>query len=104
MKQITVSDEYGNKYNLEYSKNTILAMEKAGFNLDKFEEQPVLMTTLLVQGAFAKNHARTKNETVEKIFNSLKNKEAFLEKLIEMYVEQTDALVDEGNAEWEANF
>lgn len=104
MKQITVSDEYGNKYTLEYSKNTILAMEKAGFNLDKFEEQPVLMTTLLVQGAFAKNHARTKNETVEKIFNSLKNKEAFLEKLIEMYVEQTDTLVDEGNAEWEANF
>lgn len=104
MKQITVSDEYGNKYNLEYSKNTILAMERAGFNLEKFEEQPVLMTTLLVQGAFAKNHARAKNETVEKIFNSLKNKEAFLSKLIEMYVEQTDALVDEGNAEWEANF
>ena len=104
MKQITVHDEYGNKYDLEYSKATILAMEKAGFNLEKFEDQPVLMTTLLVQGAFAKNHARTKNETVEKIFNSLKNKEAFLEKLIEMYVEQTDALVDEGNAEWEANF
>lgn len=104
MKQVTVSDEYGNKYNLEYSKNTILAMEKAGFSIDKFEEQPVLMTTLLVQGAFAKNHARTKNETIEKIYNSLKNKEGFLKKLVEMYVEQTDTLADEGEAEWEANF
>lgn len=104
MKQITVSDEYGNKYTLEYSKNTILAMEKTGFSLDKFEEQPVLMTTLLVQGAFAKNHARIKNETVEKIYSSLKNKEGFLKKLIEMYVEQTDALADEGNSDWEANF
>lgn len=104
MKQITVSDEYGNKYNLEFSKNTILAMEKAGFALEKFEVQPVLMTTLLVQGAFAKNHGRTKNETIEKIFNSLKNKEGFLKKLVEMYVEQTDALADEGEAEWEANF
>lgn len=104
MKQITVSDEYGNKYDLEYSKNTILAMEKAGFSLEKFEDQPVLMTTLLVQGAFAKNHGRTKTETIEKIFNSLKNKDVFLKKLVEMYVEQTDALADEGEAEWEANF
>lgn len=104
MKQITVSDEYGNKYCLEYSKNTILSMERAGFVLDKFEEQPTLMTTLLVQGAFAKNHSRVKNETVEKIFNSLKNKEDFLKKLVEMYVEQRDTLTDEGNSDWEANF
>ncbi len=104
MKQITVSDEYGNKYVLEYSKNTILSMEKAGFSLDKYPDQPVLMTTLLVQGAFAKNHARTKNETIDKIYNSLKDKEIFLKKLVEMYVEQTDTLADEGEAEWEANF
>ena len=104
MKQIIVSDEYGNKYTLEYSKNTIISMEKAGFALDKFEEQPVLMTTLLVQGAFAKNHGRAKNETIEKIYNNIKNKEGFLSKLVEMYVEQMDALADEGEAEWEANF
>ena len=104
MKQITVSDEYGNKYTLEYSKNTILSMEKAGFSLDKYEEQPVLMTTLLVQGAFAKNHPRTKNETIEKIYKNIKGKEAFLTKLLEMFVEQTDTLADEGEAEWEANF
>lgn len=104
MKQITVSDEYGNKYVLEYSKNTILSMERAGFSLEKYSEQPVFMTTLLVQGAFAKNHARTKNETIDKIYNSLKDKETFLKKLVEMYVEQTDTLADEGEAEWEANF
>lgn len=104
MKTITVSDEYGNKYVLEYSKNTILAMEKAGFTLEKFEEQPVRMTMLLVQGAFAKNHARTKNETIDKIYKSLKDKEGFLTKLVEMYIEQTDALADEGESEWEANF
>lgn len=104
MKQITVSDEYGNKYVLEYSKNTIVSMERAGFSLDKISDQPVLMTTLLIQGAFAKNHGRVKNETIEKIYNSLKNKEAFLKKLMEMYIEQTDTLADEGEAEWEANF
>ena len=67
MKQLTVKDEYGNKYVLEYSKNTILSMERAGFNLDKFGEQPVTMATLLIQGAFAKNHGRTKNETRENL-------------------------------------
>ena len=104
MKQITVSDEYGNKYTLEYSKATIMQMERAGFSLDKFDDQPVLMTTLLYQGAFAKNHRQIKNETMDKIYQSLKDKEAFLKKLVEMYAEQSDALVDEGNAEWEANF
>ena len=104
MKQITVSDEYGNKYTLEYSKATILSMEKAGFSLTKFEDQPVLMTTLLVQGAFAKNHGRTKAETMEKIFNSLKDKQTFIQKRMEMFIEQQDAIADEGNSEWEANF
>ena len=104
MKQIVVSDEYGNKYTLEYSKSTIISMEKAGFSLEKFEDQPFLMTTLLVQGAFAKNHAKTKVETIENIYNSLKNKEDFLKKLVEMFVEQADSLTDEGNSEWEANF
>ena len=79
-------------------------MEKAGFSVEKFEDQPVRMTTLLIQGAFAKNHARTKNETIDKIYKSLKNKDDFLTKLVEMYVEQTDTLADEGEAEWEANF
>lgn len=104
MKQITVSDEYGNKYRLEFTKNTIIRMEKAGFNLEKITENPVTQTTLLVQGAFAANHANTKTETIDKIYASLANKEEFLKKLIEMYMEHSDKLVEEGNAAWEANF
>lgn len=104
MKQITVSDEYGNKYRLEYTKNTIMRMEKAGFSLEKFDESPVLQTSLLVSGAFVANHPSIKNETIDKIYASLKNKEDFLKKLIEMYTEHSDKLVEEGNADWEANW
>lgn len=104
MKQITVKDEYENKYTLEYSKQSIMQMEKSGFSLDKMAESPVLMITMLYQGAFIKNHRNTKAETMDKIYNSLKEKDRFVEKLIEMYSEQSDALVEEGNAEWEANF
>ena len=105
MKTITVSDEYGNRYTLEYTKNSILRMEKAGFSIDDFDKYPVTMTNLLVQGAFVANHKNTKPETIEKIYDSLKNKEGFLKKLLEMYSEHADKVVDdEGNAEWEANW
>lgn len=104
MKQITVSDANGKKYTLEFSKNTIMHMERQGFNLDEIDSKPVLQTTLLIYGAFLKNHSNLKQEKIDEIYSSLKNKEAFLKKLVEMYVEQGDELVDEGNADWEANW
>ena len=104
MKQLTVSDEYGNKYRLEFTKHTVMMTEKAGFSLEKLSEAPVFQTMLLVQGAFAANHRNIKPETVDKIYASLKNKEGFLKKLIDMYNEQGDKLVEEGNADWEANW
>lgn len=104
MKQITLRDENGKEYTLEFSKATIIGMEKRGFNLDEIDSKPVLMTTMLVQGAFEKNHSSVKYDKRESIYNSLRNKEEFLIKLVEMYNEQANELVDEGNSDWEANF
>ena len=104
MKQLTVSDADGKKYTLEYSKNSIMHMERQGFNINELDSKPVMMITMLVQGAFLKNHSSIKAEKVEEIYESLKNKEGFLNKLMEMYREQGDELVDEGNADWEANW
>ena len=104
MKAITLKDENGKEYILEYSKNTIMHMERQGFSIDEFDKKPVLMATMLVQGAFLKNHSNIKYDKIESIYASLKNKEDFLKKLMEMYNEQSDELVDEGNAEWEANW
>lgn len=104
MKQITVSDEYGNKYKLEYTKKTIIRMESQGFNLNEIDDAPVKQVTLLVHGAFMANHPSVKDETVEKIYANLKDKDAFLGKLAEMYAEHAEKLVEEGNAEWEANW
>ena len=104
MKQITLKDENGKEYILEYSKNTIIHMERQGFSMDDFEKKPVLSATMLVYGAFMKNHPTIKQDKVDSLYKPLKNKEAFLEKLVEMYAEQANELVDEGNAEWEANW
>ena len=104
MKAITLKDENGKVYTLEFTKAIIMHMERQGFNTDEFDAKPVLMATMLVQGAFMKNHPTMKADKIEKVYQPLKNKRAFLEKLLEMYNEQADELVDEGNAEWEANF
>lgn len=104
MKQITISDENGNKYTLEFSKQTIIQMEKAGFNADEFERQPVTMATLLVQGAFAKHHKLLPAQQIEAIYNNQKDKPGLLARLGEMYAEHVNELVGEGNAEWEANW
>ena len=104
MKTITVKDENGKEYVLEFSKTTIMHMERQGFVIDDFGTKPVLMATLLVYGAFAKNHPNLKNEKIDAIYKQLKNKDVFLKKLAEMYTEQADELVDEGNSDWEANW
>lgn len=104
MKSITVSDEYGNKYKLEFTKKTIIRMESAGFSIEDFDKMPVKQISLLVHGAFMANHPSVKEETVEKIYDSLKDKNGFLEKLAEMYAEHAEKLVEEGNADWVANW
>lgn len=104
MKTITVKDENGKEYVLEFSKNTIMHMERQGFSMDDFDKKPVLMATMLVYGAFQKNHSNIKQEKIDKIYKPLNNKEGFLKKLVEMYNEQADELVEEGNADWEANW
>lgn len=104
MKAITLKDENGKEYTLEYSKNSIIHMERQGFDINEYDAKPVLMTTLLVQGAFLKNHSSVKYEKIDSIYKSLKDKKTFLQKLVEMYNEQADELVEEGNAGWEANF
>lgn len=104
MKSITVCDEYGNKYKLEFTKKSIIRMENAGFTLEDIEKAPVKQITLLVQGAFMANHPHVKEETIEKIYDSLKDKNKFLEKLAEMYNEHAEKLVEEGNADWVANW
>lgn len=104
MKQLVFKDENGKEYTLEYSKTSIMHMERQGFNMDDFDSKPVLMTTLLIQGAFIKNHSNVKYDKIDKLFKSLKDKTAFLSKLVEMYNEQADELVAEGNVEWEANW
>lgn len=104
MKSITVSDENGNKYKLEFTKNSIIQLEAAGFNLNSFDDSPVTMITLLTRGAFKANYPSMKAERADEIIEGLEAKDELIGKLAEMYAEHAEKLVDGGNVKWEANW
>lgn len=103
-KKIKLSFE-GKEYTLEYTRNTALALEQSGFVLSDVRSKPVSSLVTLFNGAFVANHRRLEGSVVEKIFDSLKDKEKLLAALVGMYDETVSSLMDstddEGNATWE---
>ena len=103
-KKIKLSYE-GKEYTLEYTRNTALALEQSGFVLSDVRSKPVTSLVTLFNGAFVANHRRLEGSVVEKIFDSLKDKEKLLAALVGMYDETVSSLMDstddEGNATWE---
>jgi hypothetical protein len=93
-------------YELEYNRNAVRMMEGQGFNIDTLTKQPVTMIPILFYGAFSKNHTGIKRNLVDKIYDSLSNKQGLIGVLVEMYAETVSTLMEgspetEGNAVWE---
>jgi hypothetical protein len=102
MSKIAITYEK-NTYELEYNRNSVRMMEGQGFNIDTLTTQPVTMIPLLFYGAFSKNHTGMKRNLVDKIYDSLPNKQGLIQVLVEMYAETVSSLMegspnDEGNA------
>ena len=105
MSKIAITYEK-NTYELEYNRNAVRMMESQGFNIDTLTTQPVTMIPLLFYGAFSKNHTGIKRNLVDKIYDSLSNKQGLIAALVEMYAETVSSLMEgspetEGNAVWE---
>ncbi len=96
------------EYVLEFSRNSVRAMEQQGFVLEQISDKPVTMIPLLVYGAFMKNHKGIKRQLVDEIYEHITDKigdgeNGFIQALLEMYAETVSTLtdgasVDEGNA------
>ena len=105
MSKIAITYE-NNTYELEFNRNAVRMMEGQGFNIEELTKQPVTMIPMLFYGAFSKNHTGIKRNLVEKIFDSLSDKQGLIGVLVEMYAETISTLMDdnskaEGNATWE---
>lgn len=97
----------GDKYVLEYDRNTVRILENAGFVLDEFLTKPMTNIELVFSGAFIKNHRNINQTTVDEIFKKVPDKNKLLVELRKMIEETYDSLLeepdssDEGNAIWE---
>lgn len=98
-----------NDYILEYTRKTVAQMERAGFDANELATKPMTTLPALFDGAFLSKHKFVKKEVKDRIFAKLTNKAELLDKLIEMYNEPFNTLLeepsdDEGNVEWTASF
>lgn len=104
-KTITITYE-AQKFTLEFTRNSVKALDKKGFDISKISSTPLTTITELFSGAFIAHHATLKEEYKEQIYSQLKDKSKLLEVLAEMYNETITTLFedpDAGNASWETN-
>lgn len=85
-KKITVNYE-GRKYTLEFSRNTVKLMERAGFKIGEVFDAPHTLVPKLFYGAFQMHHKRIDGNLVEKIWETLKGRDTLTGKLVDMYQE-----------------
>jgi len=106
----TIRINYDKKeYILEYNRSTARLTETRGFNAGQIDSKPATMLPLLFEGAFLAHHSNIKKKVVEDIFEQLGDKGKLIGKLLEMYMETVNSLMDstednEKNAGWEASW
>lgn len=97
----------GVPYVLEYDRMGVKALEANGFSIEEFTAKPMSNIELVFAGAFIKNHRKTKQQVIDEIFASCKDKNNLIAALTNMIGETYEALFeepedgDEGNVEWE---
>lgn len=98
----------GKDYTLEFTRNSIKAMESQGFTLSQVSDKPISVLPALFKGAFIAHHKFLKQEVIDSIFAKMTNRESLFETLAEMYNEPIVSLMnepdaDEGNISWTTN-
>ena len=96
----------GKSYELGFTRNTVVALERNGFNISEVGDKPMTMLPMLWQGAFAAYNKGVKRTLMDEIYENIRNKEGLIGALTELYAETLNTLTDEpeedkGNATWE---
>ena len=97
----------GEQYVLEYDRNSVKILENSCFVLNDFLQKPMLDVERVFAAAFIKNHKKTQQTTIDKIFAACPDKTTLIKTLGTMINETYDALLSdedensEGNATWE---
>ena len=99
-------DYNGRHYCLEYTRESVKQMEAAGFTITDIGDKPATRIEQLWAGAFLAHERRTSANVIRELYDKMKDKEALLQKLSEMYQNTLKYLMpdedDAGNVEWTA--
>ena len=95
----------GQKYVLEYTRESVALMERQGFAIEELLTKPMLMLPLAFQGLFYKNHRRVNKAFVDEVYDNFSNKEKLLETISSMLEECYSSLTEDkedkkGNIDW----
>lgn len=108
-KEVTFEFE-GQRYTLTFTRKTVQQLSQAGFKPDMVTDQPAVGIPMLFNGAFVANHRFIKTDVRDRIFESITNKTDFIGKLLTLYLEPINEMLEdppedsEKNVKWEANF
>lgn len=99
----------GTEYTLEFNRESVKLLERAGFDINLIRPQPMTMLPMLFEGAFHMHHRRVEKDVIRKMFDKIKGKDELMNVLLELYNEPVKALFDEpeddeGNVTWGKNF
>lgn len=87
----------GKDYTLEFTRKSVKQMEDRGFIPSRIVDAPMTVLPDLFAGAFLANHKFAKRETIDAIFDKMKNKRELIDVLSKMYNEPLAALMEEGD-------
>lgn len=96
----------GKNYELGFTRNSVVAMERQGFDINEIGSKPMTMLPMFWQGAFAAYNKGIKRALIDEIYDNLRDKQGMIAALTELYAETLNTLTDEpeedkGNATWE---
>lgn len=99
----------GVDYTLEFTRASVVTLEKQGFNIGDISDKPLTTLPTLFAGAFLAHHRFVKRDVIDRIYAKMTNKMDLVMRLAEMYNEPIEALVDEpeeseGNLTWGASW
>ena len=75
----------GKKYTLEYTRNSIMEMERRGFDVMAIPEKTFTLLPDMFAGAFLANHPDVSKAVVDEIYIQFDNKTGLLDALAGMY-------------------
>ena len=96
-KQIILKDAVGNKYTLEFNRETVERMQRQGFVLDT--DRLYISAKDLITGAFRMHHKKLEWTLIEPIWMAQNKRDELLKVLAEMYMEPTTTLMGTDEAE-----